>query len=195
MKGILDFLGDHIGIVIGFSIVAILYVIGQKQMSKEKNAKKRAAGDEDYSSNVGGGATFAPNSIDNPELGEQDKVVRTHGWFRRQGVTQPVIKRTEEQQRIVDEYFNIRNYETITCVSAYKRYYKIAKMLSRVLLPLGLVLCIVGFASSGFLVNEAIKKFCLCFNAFFCSTIQSVSNYWVIYVFKMSTYLMCSACC
>ena len=89
------------------------------------------------------------------ELGDKDEMVKPKGWYRTQNVSQPVVKRTEEQQRIVDEYFIVRKYETTTCVSAYKKKYKRINPIANIIILIGLVVSCVSFIKVDFNFEDA----------------------------------------
>ena len=104
------------------------------------------------------GTALGNKTSANEEIGDKDEVVKPDGWFRTQDVTQPVIKRTEEQQRIVDEYFIIRNYKTTTCVSAYKKRYKTINLVANIILPIGLILAGINLVKTGFDFETAFEN-------------------------------------
>ena len=105
-------------------VVAILAIVCVAVASKKKSSQQKDKSSEAISE----------------EIGDKDLMVKPTSWYRTQTASQPVIKRTEEQQRIVDEYFKIRNYKTTTCISAHKKKYKLLKKLSNVILVLGIAL-------------------------------------------------------
>lgn len=92
--------------------------------------------------NLGNNTNNASNPIDN--IGEVDKVERENGHYRYQDDKQVVIKRNEEQQRIKDEYFVVKNIETTTCDSSLKKKAKKFKVASSVMLWIGIILGAIG---------------------------------------------------
>ena len=77
MEKIFEFIRDNLmlAIVLGCSVAVLLISAFSKKLHPEK--RNTGDGGESYSSN-GSGTTFGPNSVDNPEIGEQDKVVKPH---------------------------------------------------------------------------------------------------------------------
>lgn len=65
------------------------------------------------------------------------------GYYRYQEDNQVVIKRTEEQQRIFEEYFVVRKYKDVTL----KKKAKTLKTVSNWLLWPGIILGVIGFAT------------------------------------------------
>lgn len=108
-----------IWIIVGILAVICIIVSAKKQNTQQNGKSANAIPDE---------------------IGDKDLVVKPTSWYRTQTASQPVIERTEEQQRIVDEYFRIRNYKTTTCISAHKKKYKLLKKLGTVVLVLGIAL-------------------------------------------------------
>ncbi len=92
--------------------------------------------------NLGNNTNNASNPIDN--IGEVDKVEREKGHYRYQNDNQVVIKRNEEQQRIKDEYFVVKNIETTTCDSSLKKKAKKIKAASGAMLWIGIILGAIG---------------------------------------------------
>lgn len=92
--------------------------------------------------NLGNNTNNASNPIDN--IGEVDKVEREKGYYRYQNDNQVVIKRNEEQQRIKDEYFVVKNIETTTCDSLLKKKAKKIKAASSAMLWIGIILGAIG---------------------------------------------------
>ena len=92
--------------------------------------------------NLGKNTNNAGNPIDN--IGEVDKVEREKGYYRYQNDNQVVIKRNEEQQRIKDEYFVVKNIETTTCDSSLKKKAKKIKSISSAMLWIGIILGAIG---------------------------------------------------
>ncbi len=73
-----------------------------------------------------------------------DKVEFVSGYYRYQDDNQVVIKRTDEQQRIFDEYFVVKNIKTTTCTSELKKKAKTLKTVATALLWPGIILGAIG---------------------------------------------------
>ena len=74
------------------------------------------------------------------ELGDNSELVRPSGYYYHQADNQPVVERSEEQQKIFEEYFVIQNYQTIKCDIKWKKIGKICKILSLCAFVIGLLL-------------------------------------------------------
>ena len=68
------------------------------------------------------------------------------GYYRTAPDKQVVIKRTEEQQRIVDEYFIVKKYKVTTCDPELQKKANTAKLVSNILLWPGIGLAVLGIA-------------------------------------------------
>ena len=102
-------------------------------------------------SNLAKNSTGDPNKGGkNPDIniGESDSIVAEDGYYRYQRDAQVVIERTEEQQRIFDEYFVIKNYKTVTCDSRLKRISKVLRTISHCLCWPGIALFLFGLIES-----------------------------------------------
>ncbi len=132
--------------VIILAVVCIIVSIAKKKNPQQNNGSTF--------NGVNGGDKTTPTE----EIGDKDEVVKPSGWYRTQDVEQPVITRTEEQQRIVDEYFIIRNYTTTNCISAYKKKHKTMKLISNFVLPIGLVLAGINLIKTGFDFKAAFEN-------------------------------------
>ena len=62
------------------------------------------------------------------------------GFYRFQEDKQAVLKRDETQQKIFDEYFVVKNYQTTTCNSALKKKSENLGIIYKIFLCLGLIL-------------------------------------------------------
>lgn len=132
--------GNPLLIVIIIAVVACFVIPGIKKKKDMQN-----------------GSQTANKSSASEEIGYQDEVVKPHDWYRTQAVTQPVVKRTDEQQQIIDEYFIIRNYKTTSCKSEYKRKQKKTSVIAKILLAIGGVIAIISFVNAGSSFELAIK--------------------------------------
>ena len=92
--------------------------------------------------NLGNNTNNAGNPIDN--IGEVDKIEEDGGFYRFQNDRQEVIERNEEQQRIKDEYFVVKNIKTTTCDSSLKKKAKKIKSISSATLWIGIILGAIG---------------------------------------------------
>ena len=80
------------------------------QAQKKKNPQQNNGN----GTSVGGNRTAGVNTA-NSNIGDVDKTEVVSGYYRYQDDDQIVIKRTDEQQRIFEEYFVVRNIKTTTC--------------------------------------------------------------------------------
>ena len=108
-----------------FALIGIVLFVLTKFLSAGKKANAQAGA----SNNKNSGATsFVNNPVgfieDELFLGDKPRIEKEHGWYRNQPDNQPIIERSEEQQRIVDEYFKVKNYKVTTCDPNMKKYQK-----------------------------------------------------------------------
>lgn len=87
---------------------------------------------------------------------DEGQIVKEKGYFRFQKDNQVVIERNEEQQRIYDEYFVVKNYETTTWDPSLKKKAKLFKTLSVVFLALAIALFLIIGLAAGSLVAGII---------------------------------------
>lgn len=132
MEEIFDFIESNP--IWGIVIVLVLICFVVSRVSKAK--KNQSTGTGTTSSTAA--------STGHAEIGDVDKVETESGYYRYQGDKQHVIKRTEEQQKIFEEYFVVRNIKTTTCNSSLKKIAKTMKLVSRVLFWLGVLLGGIG---------------------------------------------------
>lgn len=116
-------------VIIPIVIVAGIIIIALSSGKKKKSNKNNNAGGNAYT----------------PDIGDVDKVEIDFGYYRYQEDNQIVVKRTEEQQRIVDEYFVVKNIKTTTCDSSLKKKAKLFGTISSCLLILGVIVAVGGF--------------------------------------------------
>ena len=77
-------------------------------------------------------------------IGDVDKTEVVSGYYRYQDDDQIVIKRSDEQQRIFEQYFVVKNIKTTTCDSSLKKKAKTISTVSNVLLWPGIILGAIG---------------------------------------------------
>lgn len=124
-------------------VVIVLGIICLLVANKNKKTQQNGGN----AANAGAtGSNAAPSAP--PQIGEVDKVEEECGWYRTQKDNQVVIKRTDLQQRIVDEYFIVRNIKTTTCDSSLKKLADKLAIAAKVLLIGGAILAVIGLTSS-----------------------------------------------
>lgn len=137
MEKLFEMLGENpIWIfVIILAIVCIVVSSAKKKTPQQNNGN---------GTSIGGNKTAGVNAA-NSNIGDVDKTEVVSGYYRYQEDDQIVIKRTDEQQRIFEEYFVVRNIKTTTCESALKKKAKTLKTVSNFLLWPGIILGAIGF--------------------------------------------------
>ena len=137
MEKLFELLGEN-PIWIFVIILAVVCIIVSS--AKKKNPQQNKGN----GTSVGGNRTAGVNTA-NSNIGDVDKTEVVSGYYRYQDDDQIVIKRTDEQQRIFEEYFVVRNIKTTTCESALKKKAKTLKTVSNFLLWPGIILGAIGF--------------------------------------------------
>ncbi len=95
------------------------------------------------------------------------------GYFRYQLDEQPVIDRTEQQEKICNEFFIIQNLKTTTCNPELKKRAYIFNMLSRITMILGVFLLILSIAE---VIENSIWSFVCLGSALLCGIIVHFTN-------------------
>ncbi len=115
-----------IGIILVFILTFYFFgVRPQKKQREQENGKTNSAGFKNKTSQFGN--TAPANNWNKAmffrELGKKGKVVEEcDAYYRKQKRKQHYTTRNDEQKRIFEEYFEVKNYKTTTAnVSAYKK--------------------------------------------------------------------------
>ena len=124
-----------------WTVVIILAVVCIVVSIVKKSTKQ--SGSNNVSSNTY--SNGVSDNSDDPVIGEGDKTEVQAGYYRYQDDNQIVIERTEEQKRILNEYFIVRNVKTTTCDSSLRKKAKLTKIISNLLLFPGIVLGVIGY--------------------------------------------------
>lgn len=132
MEKLFEMLGENpIWIVVIILAVVCIIVSSTKKKNPQQN--------NGNGTSVGGNGTAGVNT-ENSNIGDMDKTEVVSGYYRYQDDDQIVIKRTNEQQRIFEEYFVVKNIKTTICESALKKKAKTLKIVSNILLWSGIIL-------------------------------------------------------
>ena len=121
-------------LVVLLAIICLIISKANKKAPQQNNNK---------TTYIGGTGTKVVNG-ENSDIGLVDKTEVEYGYYRKQPDNQLVIKRNEEQQRIFEQYFVVKNIKTTTCDSSLKRKAKLIKTISKVLCWPGIIATIVG---------------------------------------------------
>ena len=148
MGGKSDFLGANpmliIMIVLIIAMIVLSKVAKKQQQAAARNFARTNMGKSQAAAPFGGNKASMTPSAPRPKIGDVDKIEEEWGYYRYQEDVQPVIKRTDEQQRIYEEYFVVKNIKTTTCDSSAKKTADILKIVATALFWLGLVGIIFG---------------------------------------------------
>ena len=137
MEKLFEMLGENpIWIVVIILAVVCIIVSSTKKKNPQQN--------NGNGTSVGGNGTAGVNT-ENSNIGDMDKTEVVFGYYRYQDDDQIVIKRTNEQQRIFEEYFVVKNIKTTICESALKKKAKTLKIVFHILLWPGIILGAIGF--------------------------------------------------
>ena len=121
--------GGFIWKIVGFLLLVCIVVSIFKKGSKQSGS---------------GEAPSAPSAHYEPVIGDGDKTEVEAGYYRYQEDNQIVIERTEEQKRIFEQYFVVKNIKTTTCDSDLQKKAGTVRLISNLLLIPGIILGIIG---------------------------------------------------
>ncbi len=134
MENLFEYIFESPGSIVFIALFVVLIVMSIASKKANSQAKQ--------------GANTAYDNI-----GDADKTKVISGYYRYQEDNQIVIERTEEQQKIFEEYFVVQNIKTTICKSELKKKAKKLKTLSTVLLWIGILVLVIGIIASEIAVS------------------------------------------
>lgn len=131
MEAILDILKKPL-----FYILVAIFAVASIVASSVKNSKKTNPSSRSKNS------SYDVKTIPTKKLKEKSE--QYLGYYRYQDDAQDVVKRTKEQQKILEEYFIVPNVRTTTCKPQYRVTADVLNIIKIFAFILGVILTIIG---------------------------------------------------